>query len=162
MAMPYEPHLDGVDHINIYSKSPTKLGRALSNFFHSTFIHPRHGMFHSVEGFYYWLVTGETMHALKELHGFKAKEYGEKFGKTRKIDKRFKAEIQEAIAYKIISNDYIQELLLDPKNQLPFTHYYFYGSKFNPKVYDMSKRDHYLIEACEEIRRNILNNGKIC
>jgi len=161
MAMPYEPRFDGWDHINIYSKSPTKLGRAMSNFFHSNFDHPKYGRFASVEGFYYWLLTGETIEKLRELTGYKAKEYGEKFGAVRKIDKAFKESIKEAIGYKVIQNEYIQNLLLDEKNQLPFTHYYFYGSKFNPKIIDCSKRDHYMIEAWEEIRRNLLDHGKI-
>jgi hypothetical protein len=35
-----DPTTDGIDHINIYSKGYTKLGRLLSNFTKSEFTHP--------------------------------------------------------------------------------------------------------------------------
>ena len=46
---------DGIDHINIYSKGYTKLGRLLSNFTKSEFTHPIYGHFMSVEGFWYYI-----------------------------------------------------------------------------------------------------------
>ena len=156
--MIWHPLREGKDHINIYSKSSVKLGRALSNFFQSSFIHPDYGIFKSVEGFYYWLLTGEKHDKLRKLYGFPAKEYGESLEKTRKVDKVFKEEIQVAIAHKIEQNEYIKDLLLH--STLPFAHYYYYGEKENnPVVYDRSKRDDYLIEVCETIRIGMKKHG---
>lgn len=156
----WHPKYEGVDHINVYSKSKLKLGRALSNFFHSVFIHPNYGKFYSVEGFYYYLLTGEVHEELKELHGYEAKKFGESLTKVVKIDKHFKERIQEAIAYKIISNDYIQNLLID--SELPLVHYYYYGDPMlEPKIYDLSKQHDYMIHAIEEIRIRLQKDGKV-
>jgi len=158
--MIWEPKYEGNDHINVYSKSALPLGRALSNFFQSTFIHPVHGLFKSVEGYYYWALTGEQHNELRELYGFPAKEFGQKLPKVRKLDKKFKEQIQGAICHKILQNPYIQDLMV--KSSLPFAHYYYYGDKDKkPKVQDRSKRDHYMLEALEEIRINLKLKGKI-
>ena len=160
MSCVWEPKYEGIEHINIYSKSKVPLGRALSNFFHSNFRHPQHGTFASVEGFYYWLLTGEKYDVIRELHGYKAKRYGENLPVVRKIDKKFKLEIQEAIAYKIIQNNYIQRLLID--SDLPLAHYYYYGDAMHkPKIVDRYKEHDYMVHAIEEIRINLKRNGQI-
>lgn len=46
------PDNDGILFINAASKGKTKLGKALSNFAHYPFNHPKHGHFESMEG--YW------------------------------------------------------------------------------------------------------------
>lgn len=158
--MIWEPKYEGKDHINVYSKSALPLGRALSNFFQSTFIHPEHGLFKSVEGYYYWLLTGMNHNELRELYGFPAKDFGQKQVVMRKVDKKFKEQIQEAICYKVLQNPYIQNLMVE--SELPFAHYYYYGDKDNkPKIHDRSKRDDYMLEALEEIRINLKMKGKI-
>ena len=43
-----DPKLDGIEHINIYSKGKTELGRLLTNFAQTPFIHPEYGRFESV------------------------------------------------------------------------------------------------------------------
>ena len=154
------PKYETIDHINIYSKSRSPLGRALSNFFHSNFKHPQHGNFASVEGFYYWLLTGEKYDDIRELHGYIAKRYGETLPVVRKLDKKFKLEIQEAIAYKIIQNLYIQKLLIN--STLPLAHYYYYGDAMHkPKIVDRYKEHSYMVHAIEEIRVNLKKNGTI-
>jgi len=157
--MVWEPSREGIDHINIYSKSSLTLGRALSNFFHSVFIHPKYGKFNSVEGYYYWWLTGRMHDELKELHGFKAKEFGESKEAVIKVTKKFKEEMQYAVGLKVLQNEYIQNLMI--KSSLPFAHYYYYGKpNLNPKVYDRSKKDDYLIDACETLRAELKRNGK--
>jgi hypothetical protein len=52
------PHKDGIDHINIYSRGKTEVGRQLSNFAHTPFTHKDYGYFNSVEGLWYYLITG--------------------------------------------------------------------------------------------------------
>jgi hypothetical protein len=156
----WHPKYETIDHINIYSKSKSPLGRALSNFFYSAFVHPDFGVFKSVEGFYYYLLTGEIHEELKDLHGLAAKRFGESKTVLTKINKQFKLRMQEAICYKIISNDYIQNLLVE--SDLPLTHYYYYGERSeNPKVYDMSKEHAYMVHAIEEIRIRLQQDGKV-
>ena len=160
MANIWQPKYEGMDHINIYSKSKLPIGRALSNFFLSKFTMPDYGTFNSVEAFYYWLLSGKKFDDIRELHGYKAKQYGLNLPKKVKIDKKFKIEIQKAITYKILQHSYIQDLLIE--STLPFAHYYYYGdAMFTPKIYDMSKEHSYMIEAIEQIRVDLKKNGKV-
>jgi len=146
----WHPSTEGEDHINIYSKSALPLGRALSNFAHFKFKHRDYGLFHSVEGFYYWLLTGREHDELKNLWGLEAKKLGESFPKKRKLDKLFKEEIQLAIGLKIMQNDYIKDLLMH--STLLFAHYYYFGDLTYCKVVDRYKQHKYMVDACEEVR----------
>jgi hypothetical protein len=161
--MIWKPIKEGIDHINIYSKSSERLGRALSNFFRAHFFHPDYGEFQSIEGFYYWLKSGNQHHELRFLYGFKAKEIGMKFKQTRKVDDAFKKEMEYAIALKVVQTPYIQELILDSiKDDLPFAHYYYYGDKYSkPVIRDRSKRDAWLIDAAEKIRIKLGKYGRV-
>ncbi len=67
---------DGITHINIYSKGKTELGRLMSNFALSPFSVPQHGEFKSIEGYWYWLSTGDE--SLRDLYGYEAKKAGRK------------------------------------------------------------------------------------
>lgn len=113
---------DGTDHINIYSKGKTEIGRWLSNFSES-WINTENGWFRSVEGYWYWLTT--LNEDLRNLSGFKAKELGRKSEKIVSYsDEDFKNKICKAIDLK---------LKLQPKKvseiNLPLRHYYDYGGK---------------------------------
>ena len=124
--MIWKPIDEGIDHINIYSRSDTPLGRALSNFFRWNFFHPEYGEFQSIEGFYYWLLTGQSCPELRVLYGFKAKKRGMELEKNRRVDDKFKEELQYAIYLKVVQCTYLQELLLESvEDDLPFTHYYY-------------------------------------
>lgn len=156
----WQPKYEGLDHINIYSKSKLPVGRALSNFFHSVFKHPEYGVFHSVEGFYFWLLSGKKFDDIRTMYGAPAKKYGSKLPVKIKIDKKFKIEIQKAIFYKISQNEYIQDLLIS--STLPLAHYYYFGdAMFEPKIVDKYKEHSYMVHAIEEIRINLKKNGKI-
>jgi hypothetical protein len=146
----WHPSTEGIDHINIYSKSALPLGRALSNFAHFKFKHRDYGVFNSVEGFYYWLLTGKEHDELKKLWGLEAKKLGESFPKKRKVDKSFKEEIQLAIGLKVMQNEYIKDLLMH--STLVFAHYYYFGEIKYCKVIDKYKEHKYMVEACEQIR----------
>ena len=161
--MIWKPIDEGIDHINIYSKSSERLGRALSNFFRAQFFHPNYGEFQSIEGFYYWLKTGKQNHELRFLYGFEAKKIGEEFKQIRKVDNKFREEMEYAISLKVVQTPYIQELILDSiEDDLPFAHYYYYGDKYNnPVIRDRSKRDAWLIDACEKIRIKLGRHGTI-
>lgn len=133
----FKPETEGIDHINLYSKSKTELGRLGSNFAFTPFEHPRYGKFNSVEGFWYWLSTGMEHEGLRWVHGYEAKQLGLSIRKTIKEGKgnqskpllmsgyKFKQEIKKAILCKIEQNEHLRELLRT--STLPLTHYYVYG-----------------------------------
>jgi hypothetical protein len=118
------PVTDGIDHINIYSKGKTPLGRWLSNFSYSPIIIPDHGDFISIEGYWYWLGCEED--SLRYLYGFNAKKVGSAIEKTIERD-NFKDLIRRAIDIKLKSNKSMLHLLY--KSTLPLCHYYVFGDK---------------------------------
>jgi hypothetical protein len=126
----YIPIADGITHINVYSKGKTKLGRALTNFSNIEFVHPQHGKFASVEGFWYWLGTGKTHDQLRTLYGYEAKEIGRKLPKVDVCN--FEQQIKAAIFYKVEQNPGLWNALKE--SELPFSHYYFYGTPLNCKI----------------------------
>lgn len=123
-----DPTQDGIDHINVYSRANTALGRWMSNFACQPFT-IRGKSFQSIEGFWYWMMTGDPR--LQHLSGFKAKELGKslplhKDGATSDSD-RFRRLIEEAIRIKANGNPKMLAQLR--ATNLPFEHYYVYGDK---------------------------------
>ena len=120
--MKYED-IDGVHHINIYSKGKTEIGRWLSNFSYSP-IQTKHGWFNSLEGYWYWLTRLNDR--LRTLHGFAAQKLGKESEIMVKIsDEEFKRKICDAIDIKLkINPKWIAESV-----NLPLKHYYEYGGK---------------------------------
>lgn len=152
MLKKYTPEQDGVTHINIYLKAKTPLGRMLSHSASLGFKHPTEGQFVSLEGFWYWISTGRKYEILKQLSGFKAKEYGKQYPKEN--DKLFKLRIKEAIFCKITQNLELKSLFIE--SHLPFTHYYVYGGK----VIEPSNLE-WLVEMYEKMRTK-LKEAKKC
>lgn len=168
----FEPKNDGVDHINIYSKSKTELGRLLTNFSHTPFEHPKYGHFESVEGLWYYLrcknlpdgtwseFESVKVECLRDSHGFISKKLGRellgtKIDTTDKtgIPESFKEDIIEGIKCKLRQNRYICKMMKD--SDLPFAHYYFYGDENkNPKVYYLPEYN-WIIELLEDLRNKL-------
>ena len=146
----YEPLMDGITHINVYSKGKTKLGRSLTNFANIGFDHPEYGRFESVEGFWYWLKTGMQHDSLRTLHGFKAKEEGKKFERVDVCN--FEQQIKLAILYKVEQCLPLKQALKD--STLPLSHYYWYGSENNCKII-ANDEFKWLVDYLELIRRYI-------
>lgn len=132
---------DGVTHINIYSHGLTDLGRKLSNFAHNPFTHPEFGRFESMEGYWYWLVTGRKHDLLRTKIAFDAKSYGRT--KPRVKDDDFERHVKEGLHCMLRDNPAVYDGLL--KSTLPLTHYYSYtntlkdnpGSLFLLKEFDL-------------------------
>lgn len=119
------PDLDGIYHINVYSKGKTWLGRNLSNFSYSP-IETEDGKFNSVEGYWYWLSSRDE--ALRSLWGFDAKKRGREVGgKDWLDDNEFKLKIKKAIDNKLRSNNVLLKTLQECN--LPLTHYYVYSNR---------------------------------
>lgn len=115
---------DGVDHINVYSKAKTGLGRSLSNFTYSPFYHDKYGQFDSMEGFWGYVATGHKHESLKTIHGYRAKEEMKKY--ERVFNSNFDEEIRSGIFAKLDQNKDIRNALL--ASVLPFSHYYVYNN----------------------------------
>lgn len=125
MSVKLKPENDGVDHINIYSKGKTTLGRFLTNFAYSP-IDTEDGKFNSIEGYWYFLGCGDE--SLRKLSGFLAKKVGRDNGSPDWQDTEvFKRKILDAIDNKLQRNSQMKDLLIDCK--LPLVHYYVYGNK---------------------------------
>lgn len=123
----FTPANDGKDHINIFSRGKTKLGRILSNFAHTPFTYE--GVtFQSVEGALFYYRTDDTRFI--NLHGKEAKKLGKELEATRKETPELLREWYNA---KIQANPEIIEMLIE--NNLPFAHYYvIYGKKIDKEL----------------------------
>lgn len=125
-----KPSEDGITHINAYSKSQTELGRLLSNFALTPFVHPKYGSFKSLEGFWYWAATGKVNDNLKNVYGYSAKTLGKTYSRVQ--NDNFEKDIIEATKCKIEQNSNLKCLL--EKNTLPIVHYYNYGNLTKYKI----------------------------
>lgn len=153
------PAGDGVDHINIYTGGQTKLGRLLSNLAPVSFIHPTHGKFNTVEGFWYWARCGyieKYWEDFSTASGFDAKRLGKTLPRVEATD--FQKQIENVIELKIRQNQELRELLRE--STLPLRHYYFYGSGDKVKVIDMSKKYSWQIEHIDSIRNVLKGNTR--
>ena len=133
--------IDGKDHINIYSKGNTKLGRWLSNFTYSPIHIENEGNFNSIEGYWYYTTTGDDH--LRLLSGYSAKQYGKKLPEINEFDR---SKIKNAITIKL--NTYQgPSYFLCNKTNLPLCHYYVYGGKKVDAGYE------WIIKHIEEYRK---------
>lgn len=140
--MDFKPENDGFDHINVYSKSRSKLGRMLSNFAHTP-ITIGENTFESIESWWYWMkmnninksalfptFTEEQLSEVKAKIGKEAKEY---FRSLYKNDSSpfnpTKEELKGAYLQKLVEHPEVEKMLFN--NNLPIAHYYM---MFNKKV----------------------------
>ena len=118
----FELNNDGIDHVNIYSKGKTTLGKLLSNFAHTPFTY-RGITYQSVEAALYYYRTEDVR--MIPLFGKKAKELGSKLT----LKQTEPPELIKAWLYaKLFANPEIIDLLI--RNDLPYSHYYvMFGKK---------------------------------
>lgn len=126
--MELSPLGDGVDHINIYSRARTPLGKWLSNFT-TVNVRTRHGVMSNVEAYWYWLSTGRQCEELRTLGGPAAKTLGKTLSRVEYAD--FDLCIREALTNKVVLGDHYQEFM---DSALPLEHYYWYGEPDNCKT----------------------------
>lgn len=146
----YTPDKDGIDHVNIYSKSKSRLGHLLSNFANTPFVHKEFGWFRSMECFYAWLATGRSLDVLR---GAKPVDARKAIKESNRDFEALQPLLKEALTYKFEQTPEISELFRKSK-VLPFTHYYWYGD-VNPKIY-YNKGSTWLEDTWEEIRNKYL------
>ncbi len=146
--MRHKPADDGHTHVNIYSRGHTPLGRWMSNFAETPFMHPEDGPFKSVEGYWYWLTTGDDH--LRELVGLEAKLYGRDLPVMKVLGPaEFQRKIRLALEAKCAAYpEHLAQLRRVPKEK-PLTHYYMIRGQTR-----MSPKEHaWLVDLWEDIRR---------
>lgn len=134
---PFTPANEGIDHINVYSRSRTPQGKILSNFASTPF--SLYGLrFASVEGFYQGMLfdSADERARIAGLSGADAKACQKQAHRQagdviRTWDGRpvsyqgeeFDEEVRKAIRQKVRENLAVGEALL-ATGDLPLTHYY--------------------------------------
>lgn len=124
------PNFDGVNHINIYSKSLCALGKLASNFSYTPFELNGYGKFASMEAFWFYIGTGSKHEELRPLYGNRAKMLGKTFEKVFNPD--FLTIIEQGIRAKVEQTPSLKKMI--EENNLPWKHYYFYGDLNRCKV----------------------------
>lgn len=148
----HHPSTDGVDHINIYTKAKTELGRALTNISNYGLSHPKYGYFSSMEGYWYWLSTGKQHEEFRNLPAMKCKLTGRKMAKVYYPE--FEQDILDGLRLKLLANPEILNSLVNCK--LPLVHYYYYGQEDNCKII-IPEGPKFITNYYERIRQGVLN-----
>lgn len=156
---PYRPESDGFDHINILAgKAMTVVGKRLSHFAHSPFIHPYYGSFQSMEGFWHYASTGFCHEELRDLIGLRAKQVAQGFRKHWYPE--FCEDILAGNYQKIIQDEALANMLVE--SELPLTHYYLFPKtdEDGPGLKIVVPREsNWLVPGLESIR-TALKNGE--
>lgn len=150
------PILDGVNHINVYSKGKTELGQLLSNFSESPVEVEHKGekiTFKTLEGYWFfqkmYIINGEEHFGFKDMSGLEAKKEGSALTENVIMDyneeKMFRHYIIKAMVNKIANNSHLKDLLTS--SNLPLAHYYVH----NDDVVELPQFN-WLIDAISEIR----------
>lgn len=121
--MSYLPENDGIDHINVYSKGKTKLGKMLSNFAWTPFVLDEIGPFCTVEGWWYYTLTGDER--FRTTSGWESKELGKKLPVNGHIPTE--EELADVYEAKLQAHPQIKKMLNECS--LPLAHYYVYSGK---------------------------------
>lgn len=142
---------DGKDHINIYTKGKTFLGRFLSNLYPAPVETKKSGYFYSAEALWYYL-TREDSECFRNIKDpFTCKTVG-RMKPKKKIDMKYVySEMSEAIKYKVANNEPVKRMLRS--SDKPFTHYYEYGGK---KIFPQNQE--WLSESVENLRKELNEN----
>lgn len=147
------PDNDGILFINAASKGKTKLGKALSNFAHYPFNHPKHGHFESLEGYWAWLWSGQQHDELRSLYGYEAKQKGDELDKlnprTTGLTSEEVEDILEGLRCKLRQNRDLLNMLV--ASTLPFIHFNWYGKNGKYKIY-LATDYQWFLDEIERIR----------
>jgi hypothetical protein len=116
--------VDGLDHINVWYRGETDLGKALDQLADTPFIHPVYGNFGSIEGFWHWLRSATRDDRVRHMSGMKARNFGAKL-RTQWV-KDFRCEMMKATWLKIKQYPPLENAIKD--STLPFDLYTFHES----------------------------------
>lgn len=113
---------DGGDHINIWERAQTNIGKFLAHGSHTPFHHPIFGLFNNIECFWHYIRSEERDDRIRVMNNLSAKKFSENF-KLVKIP-NFYAVIMEANWFKIKEYPEMGDLLKE--STLPLEMYYVY------------------------------------
>lgn len=141
---------DGVTHICIDIDAKTELGRMLSHYYESGFVHPTFGSFKTLEGFWRYINCDDE--GSKQRDDFRTIS-GRGVNKiSRHMAKRnvknFKQIIYEANYYRIINDKKLYDLFVS--STLPFDYYFLFG---DAKIVQRAKGYSWIINMYEELRQ---------
>jgi hypothetical protein len=119
------PTNEGIDHINAYSKSNTKLGLFLSNWEYISNVDLVDGRFTSLENYWFWLKSGGN-EEFRNLKPYQAKKLARELGIDGDLSKEHRIKFKEATWAKLISKCYF---IKQEYKDLPILHYYNYNGK---------------------------------
>lgn len=142
---------DGVDHINIWERGTTELGRALSHGSRIKLTHDIFGKFSSMESFWYYMQSEERDDRMRNMSGQTLRSFARKMTPARIIN--FRAIIMDSNYQRIKANKPLAADLA--KSTLPFE-CYFIG-----KDSDVRIRPNYfkwMIAGFDEIRTALAAN----
>lgn len=142
------PDNDGIDHINVWTKGKTALGRLLTNLALTPFTHPVYGRFASVEAFWYWCGSGMQHDHLRTLYGHSAKSAGMRLEFVFRPEDEFQELMREAIRCKIEQNLELRAAFV--ASTLPFDHYFVYPGNIVKK-----EKHRWQMDWLEELRREM-------
>jgi hypothetical protein len=144
--------VDGKDHINVWEKGSTELGRNLSHISYFPFVHSEYGKFKTMEGFWHYIRSKNKDDNLRQLSGTKARKLGESLDICRVPN--FKKVIMDANWQKIKA---YPDLINDLKNlELPLDGYYIRAANKDLRIRFVSSS--WILPGLEEIRKAILEN----
>lgn len=146
-ATTIDPLDDGVQHVNVWTKGNTLLGRQLSNLAPIPMHHPEYGKFACLEGYWFWLSTGKEHNILRGLTGFEARKTGKELKQVRYDN--FQKEFKEGMYWRLAQNPSLSSLLrrLVGYDQLELKHYYVYGNEpGKQKVVDVTERHQWQLD----------------
>lgn len=155
-ASEIDPAQDGILYINMYSNCVTRLGKKLSHFADTPFIHPYFGPFKSMEGFWFYMKTGKCHDSLRYLYGIKAKAVGKELDVIH--NPHFQEDILAGNYQKIIQSEGLMNSF--SSSTLPLTHFYLFKQKCDPQallkpVVVFPKNSDWLIDGMEAIRLSL-------
>ena len=143
---------DGEDHINIWERGETELGKFLAHGTNAPFKHPVFGMFSNIECFWLYIRSEERDDRIRVLNSLSAKKFSENF--TLLHVPNFYAVIMDANWHKVQQHPNKLELLKN--NTLPLEMYYLY--KNNPGVKIRPVFASWVLQGFEEIKNALKEN----
>ena len=137
---------DGEDHINIWEKAETPLGRFLAHGTNTPFHHPVFGMFNNVECFWHYIRSEERDDRIRTMSNVSGKKFSENFTSVKVPN--FYAVIMDTNWVKL--KEYPDKMLALKENELPLEMYYLYknsGAAIRPMFAV------WVLQGFEEIQR---------
>lgn len=139
---------DGTEHVNIWDKGQTNMGKALSTLADLPFVHNVYGKFRSIEGFYHYIRSVDQNDAMRKVAGYWARKAGQRLEVKHVPD--FKKIIADANWQKIQQIPVLMEELKNLSTFVALDSYYIQNEE--PLVRVRPPTAAWMVPAFHEIR----------